>query len=270
MSMFRNLLIEKAQGDPLQMPLTFTANKAGEAVTLNTVGTLTLPDMHYRMGKSGAWQPYTAGTAIELPNIGDSVQFWNNASTLSTSQSNYAQFAFNHTGGISASGNLMSLLNWSDSVPDWGFNELFHYRTALTSLPLFPDTQVGIGSYHAMFAGCSRLVNQKVTLPSPTFYNHTYYNAFRNTPIIEADIDGSLGTKGGDRGFGNCFVRCTSLKVIRVKFTEWYKGDDGTDLHFNDWVYGVPSGGTFYKPSALPEEYGTNRIPEGWTVVNID
>ena len=32
--------------------------------------------------------------------------------------------------------------------------------------------------------------------------------------------------------------------------------------------YNVASSGTFTKPTALAEEYGTSRIPTGWTVVN--
>ena len=66
---------------------------------------------------------------------------------------------------------------------------------------------------------------------------------------------------------GNCyryiFYGCTNISLIKVNFTAW-----GTQT--NSWVDGVASTGAFYKPSSLPEEYDTSRIPTGWTVVNID
>ena len=59
------------------------------------------------------------------------------------------------------------------------------------------------------------------------------------------------------------FYGCTNLSLIKVNFTVW---TDQTSI----WVDGVSTAGTFYKPSALPEEHGTSKIPTGWTVVNID
>ena len=59
------------------------------------------------------------------------------------------------------------------------------------------------------------------------------------------------------------FKGCTHLALIKVNFTAW-----GTQT--NTWVSNVASTGTFYKPTALTEEYGTSKIPTGWTVVNID
>jgi hypothetical protein len=54
----------------------------------------------------------------------------------------------------------------------------------------------------------------------------------------------------------------TSINEIIVVFTDW--------SNTYDFTYGINnSGGTFYKPSTLPEEYGEYAIPEGWNVVNI-
>lgn len=64
----------------------------------------------------------------------------------------------------------------------------------------------------------------------------------------------------------NMFRDCSNLKKITVNFTSW---GDATDA-FTNWVYGVAANGTFYKPVALPTEFGVNRIPVGWTVVNYD
>jgi hypothetical protein len=61
--------------------------------------------------------------------------------------------------------------------------------------------------------------------------------------------------------YSSMFSNCTSLKNISVNFTEW------NDISFNSWVNNVSPAGTFNAPEALLEEFGINRIPEGWTVV---
>lgn len=63
------------------------------------------------------------------------------------------------------------------------------------------------------------------------------------------------------------FKNCPNLQNVTVHFTNW---DHMTSDDRNNWLSNVNSNGTFYKPSALPEERGDHRIPEGWTVVNIE
>ena len=60
------------------------------------------------------------------------------------------------------------------------------------------------------------------------------------------------------------FSYCKELTSVRVSFTAWGSGNT------KNWLYAVASGGTFHKPSALPNTRGVSNIPEGWTVVNID
>jgi hypothetical protein len=60
------------------------------------------------------------------------------------------------------------------------------------------------------------------------------------------------------------FNGCTSLSSIKVGLTRWYSS------YTNKWVKNVSPTGTFYKLSTLPKEFGHDRIPEGWTVVNFD
>lgn len=235
MSVFRSLMMANAAVDPLKQPLTFTAEEAGATVALNTVGTLTIPGMHYRMGKSGLWLPYTAGTVIDLPNIGDSCQFWNSDSTLSINGSNYANFLIPKK--VSATGNIQSLLNWSNTLHEYCFCYLFYAagNGGVTCTPYMPAKTLVKGCYYYMF-----------------FY----------TPNLKKAefMAETLATQS----CGGMFQSCWSLKERRVHFTEWHANATGS------WGFNAPSTGTFYKPSALPEEYGTSRIPEGWTVVNID
>jgi hypothetical protein len=70
-----------------------------------------------------------------------------------------------------------------------------------------------------------------------------------------------------NRCYMSMFSDCSSLTKIMASHTVWTPPAYATYT----WVTGVPkNSGTFYKPSALPLEYGSNRIPEGWTVINTD
>lgn len=259
MSGFRRGMIANATAsDPmLKVPLTFTAEEAGATVTLNVYGSVTIPAMHYRMGKSGLWLPYTAGTVIDLPNIGDSVQFWNNAETLSAWTNDYAGFSLPKK--VAASGNIQSMLNWRTDCPFRCFNQLF-LGVKLTSLPLMPAKIIGGSSYYNMYGNYSKIYQTKLILDFP-LSTESFLHMFQFATGFEAvELRGERTETVNMRAM---FRGCTTLKEITVHFTSWV-GES------SDWVLDVSSGGTFYKPSALPEEYGTARIPEGWTVVNID
>lgn len=235
MSVFRSLLMANAAVDPLKMPLTFTAEEAGATVALDVNGTLTIPGMHYRMGKSGAWMPYTAGTVINLPNIGDSCQFWNSAETLSVGGNDYATFAIPKK--VAASGNIQSMLNWREDCPDYAFVRLFSNCAGLTKMPELPAEKIGKSTYWFCFFGCTSLVE---------------------TTLIRAQQGVTASS------FESMLRGCAKLSTIRTLTPKL----DGSVSFY--WVYGVPSTGTFYKTSALAETYGYNNIPTGWTVVNID
>ena len=107
----------------------------------------------------------------------------------------------------------------------------------ITSLRRFDliQTPLAVRCYYNMFYGCTGLTSAP-ELPATTLVAACYRSMF----------------------YG-----CTNISLIKVHFTAW-----GTQT--NAWVSNVPSTGTFYKPSALPDEFSTDRIPTGWTVVNID
>ena len=239
------------------IPLTLTAEQANSTVKLTANGSPTVSGLHYRLGKSGAWLAYTIGTTITLTNVGDSVQFWNSADTLTTNSSNYVRFAT--SGKISCSGNIQSLLNFSDTCPQYCFWLLFLSNTALTSAPDMPAINVNDRSYSGTYSGCTGLIYAPKILPARTLYIETCYAMFVNcgfstAPIIKAE---TLGTDSLSAIFSNC----RSLSRIEVSFSSWNKLT-------SNWVANVAVSGTFIKPSALPEEYGEKRIPTGWTVVN--
>ena len=98
------------------------------------------------------------------------------------------------------------------------------------------QTTLARNCYNNMFYGCTGLTSAP-ELPATTLLAGNCYNSM--------------------------FSGCTNISLIKVHFTAW-----GTQT--NNWVSNVPSTGTFYKPSVLPDEFSTDRIPTGWTVVNID
>ena len=267
-----------------QIPLTLTAQQANSTVKLTATGSPTVSGLHYRLGKSGLWIPYTIGDTITLANVGDSVQFWNSATTLSNYTNNYVQFVM--TGSLAGSGNIQSMLNWSASCPDFCFFNLFVLCSSLTSAPELPSLQLGnycsrqmfressiiampelpatvLGQsvYDTMFFRCYSLAGT-VTLPASLFTSGSYSSMLRQTAITEINIAASSGLT--TNSMLNMLNGCASLSKIEVNFTSW--GSIATATQ--DWVNGVAAEGTFIKPSALPEEYGVNRIPTGWTVVN--
>ena len=107
----------------------------------------------------------------------------------------------------------------------------------ITSLRRFDLEQTTLADYcyASMFRDCTGLTSAP-ELPATALAANCYYYMFRN---------------------------CAKLSLIRVHFTAWGK-------QTTKWVTSVSSAGTFYKPSALSEEFGESKIPTGWTVVNID
>ena len=112
----------------------------------------------------------------------------------------------------------------------------------ITSLRRFDLEQTTLANYcyFSMFYGCKGLTSAP-ELPATTLKTQCYAYMFEG---------------------------CKNISIIKIHFTVWDLS--ALDGKTNGWVSGVASIGTFYKPTALPEEYGTGKIPTGWTVVNID
>ena len=140
---FRRIIMN--WNDEFEIPLTFTAESAGATVKLSKTGLPTIEGIQYRIGTSGGWNPYTIDTVLTLTNIGDCVQFQNTLETLGTSADNYTSFVM--TGQIAASGNCMSMLNYSDKVTAYAFYSLFNGCSSLTSAPNLPATTLELWCY---------------------------------------------------------------------------------------------------------------------------
>ena len=272
--------------DEANMPLTFKAT-APSTVKLNATGSPTTSGLQYRLGTSGGWSPYVIGTEISL-DTDKEVQFQNTETTLSLNNNNYVKFVM--TGTIEASGNIQSMLNYSESVNSCCYQNLFNGCTSLTKAPELPVTDLTNATYcyARMFYMCTSLTKAP-TLPATTLANYCYNNMFQMCYMLTEAPELPATTLAANcyaNMFQNCqslteapelpatsldkycyqymFAGCSSLSNVKVGFTEWNTN------YTNLWLNNVSSTGTFTKLTALPEEFGSGKIPEGWTVVNSD
>ena len=128
-------------------------------------------------------------------------------------------------------------------------------------MPELPATVIGQGCFDGMFFRCYSIAGS-VVLPATLFTNSCYNSMLRQTAITDIKIEATGGLQGNS--MLNMLYQCSALSKIEVNITSWGTVATATQ----DWVYGLAASGTFIKPTALPEEYGPSRIPEGWTVIN--
>lgn len=135
-------------------PLTFTALIDNSSIDLIKGGSNNTIDLsNLKINKNNTeWVPFIE--QIDL-NSGDTVSFINMNNTLGTSSSNYLQFKM--IGEIQANGNVQSLLNYSNSVPNYGFYKLFNDCETLKTMPELPAETVNLYSYSEMFKNCINL-----------------------------------------------------------------------------------------------------------------
>ena len=221
--------------------LRFTAESANSSVQLTAVGSA--PAVTLIKSYDGVnWEDYTVGEVIELPNIGDSVYLAageGGNKKFGSSASDYHKFVM--SGLIAAHGDITSIITFDlhhYALISYCYSGMFSGCTGLTSAPELPATTLETNCYRRMFSGCTGLTSAP-ELPATTIAKKSYC-------------------------YREMFSGCTGLSLIKVHFTTPWA------TYTESWVDGVSANGTFYKPSALMESYGTGKIPTGWTVVNID
>lgn len=227
MSMFFSLLLKKKKGGGSDWPGLRFTALEASTIRPSAVNMASTSGIKYRKN-DGEWIAVTPGENISL-STGDYIDYWNESTTFSLNPSDYVRFVM--SGKLAASGSVMSLLNFADACGDFCFNNLFENCTALVTAPELPST----------------------TLASYCYYHMFYRTGIRTAPVLPA-------TTLVENCYDSMFYGCENLNSIEVNFTEW-------EDNMSSWVGGVASSGTFTCPSALPEEYGGSRIPEGWTVI---
>jgi hypothetical protein len=275
--------------------LTFTALSPGSTVSISATGT-SAPVLVLETSSDGInWSPFVVGaTTYVLANVGDKVYFRAGSGGNIRTAVELADYnSFSMSGTIAASGNVMSLLSRDfDDATTLNSQNCFIYLfkgcSALASAPQLPATVLAGSCYHSMFSGCKNLASAP-QLPATVLATYCYFGMFHgctslaSAPQLPATVLATGCYWSMFKGCsalasapqlpatvlaGSCyremFKGCSALASVQCSFTSW-----GTET--TDWMTGVGSTGTrtFTKPAALPTEYGTSKIPVGWTVVDL-
>ena len=119
-------------------------------------------------------------------------------------------YCFNISEGkIAASGNIMSLLNFTPVLPNYAFLGLFMGCTSLVSAPELPATTLAANCYNAMFRGCSSLT-QAPELPATTLAEACYSQMFYScSSLVHAPALPTTTLASGC--YNSMFYGCSSL-----------------------------------------------------------
>lgn len=242
------------------------------AVSTGTIGmshhgtnaTTTIPRLQYsRDGET--WTDWMFESLSV--NTGDKIYFKGINNTISTSNTNYSNFAF--TGSFKANGNIMSLLYGDDykekislTGKDYCFYGLFYGTKGILTSPKLPATTLSSYCYAYMFNGTN--LTTMPELPATTLTYRCYYNMFANCKSLTATTK-LPAKKLVEDCYRGMFNECTSLNSVRADFNVMPTAD-----YTEAWLNDVASEGTFYVASDAAwiddVEFGPNTIPVGWTI----
>ena len=216
---------------PFEEPLTLTAKSTNCKVKLIAVGNPIISGLKYRRSSKDNWQKYTINTEITLTNIDDYVQFKNDNNRLSMNTNKYVQFIMSGN-NIEVSGNIQSMLNYSDICDEFSFLFLFSNCSSLTSAPELPAIHLKYYCYGFMFYNCTSLIKAP-NLPATSLEGNACYGDMFNgcTSLINApELPATILTNGC---YWAMFKNCTSLikapnlpatTLVKNCYYEMFKG----------------------------------------------
>ena len=270
------------------IPLTFEAIAAG-TVTLEKVGDFTPnSEVQYRLGETGNWSSYSYGTGISL-QAGQKLQF-RSTSSVAYAESGVKYSHFTCTADCYLYGNLGSLFNYGNSVPNSGcvrmfygnthiknrtgyglvlpatslagscYREMFSGCTALTEAPALPATSLSDWCYQEMFSGCTALTAAPA-LPATSLSDRCYFEMFGGCTALTA-APALPATTLTYKCYMSMFSGCTHLIYVSCLAM-----DISADYCTNQWLSDVAATGTFVKASGMEHwTTGDSGIPADWTV----
>ena len=157
----------------------------------------------------GQWQNWDL-SAVSLAD-GDKMYIKSDdAIPMSESQSICKVFVM--SGSIAASGNIMSLVRFSDTMTAYGFIFLFNSCTTLTQAPTLPATNLGQDCYNNMFYNCTSLT-QTPELPATTLAERCYYCMFHTCASL-THSHALQATTLAPSCYEGMFQNCTSLTTV--------------------------------------------------------
>ena len=174
------------------------------------------------------------------------------------------------------------------------YGSMFKGCTSLTTAPVLPATDLNISCYSSMFEGCTSLVNAPSILPATEISEDSCYSSMfkgctslRTAPALPAmtkiysytsfcynsmfegctslvNAPALPATELSKSCYYSMFYNCSNLNNITMLAT-----DISAYNCLGSWVYGVSSNGTFTKKQGVEIPYGSDGIPNGWTVVEV-
>ena len=214
--------------------LCFTTDNLG-TITLEQKGTPTVSAGKFIKYKidDGGWE-LLGSSMITLTN-GDKM-YIKSDDNIPMSESTEIYKYFNITGNISASGNIMSLLNFTDTLTDYAFyslfkncksliqapalpaitlanycySNMFEGCTSLTTAPELPATTLANYCYDSMFFGCTSLTTAPTILPATTLANYCYEFMFKNCTSLTTAPE-LPATTLANYCYRDMFTMCTAL-----------------------------------------------------------
>ena len=235
---------------------TSTGDSTVEMQQNGTPNTSANKVIQYKLN-NGQWQTWDLST-VTLHD-GDKM-YLKSADEIPMSESYEIYKQFTITGSIAASGNIMSLLNFSDTLTNSTFYCLFKSCESLTQAPELPATTLAPGCYSFMFNDCTSLTSAPA-LPTTTLVNSCYDGMFYGCTSLETAPE-LPATTLVQYCYYNIFEHCSKLNYVKAMFIDIQTVRDFVDF----WLYGVSSTGTFVKNSAATWTNDEAGIPSGWTV----
>ena len=172
------------------------------------------PDIQYSLDLGKTWVQWEVGDTVNLNRVGDRVYVkGNNPQGFSHGEKfvqKTTQFAM--SGGISASGSVMSLIDGKGEttvIPcDSCFYGLFSSCVALRNAPRLPATTLAGSCYMLMFSGCTNL-QEAPELPATEMADYCYSHMFYDTRITTPPA--LPATKLAYGCYSGMFFRCLEL-----------------------------------------------------------
>ena len=282
-------LLDKKVDKTLPEPLKFVATQANSSVGIVNTGTGQAPNIEISTDEGVTWTTWDYST-IPLSSRGSVLMRGMNKEGFSKSNNQYSTFTT--TGSIEVYGNIMSLIDYTQTVDiipcNFCFYSLFNGCASITKAPSLPATTLASNCYYYMFYGCTSLTTAP-ELPATTLANNCYLGMFYGCTSLTTAPE-LPATKLSMSCYENMFYGCTSLTtapelpattLAGYCYSQMFNGCTSlnyikclaTDISFPNctynWIYKVASTGTFIKDSTMTSwPTGSSGIPEGWTVVN--
>lgn len=148
-----------------------------------------------------------------------------------------------------ASGNVQSLLNYSNSVPKGFFIYTFYFVCNLTTAPMLPATKLSEYCYSWMFDSCPLIIAPE--LPATQLAPYCYCAMFAECSYLTSApyLPATQLVEGCYRWM---FSDCQGINFMHVEFTKWLEKDDyDEDSATAYWHDNFPIEGDFVCPVEL-------------------